>query len=364
MMKKYRVGVIGATGMVGQRFVTLLQEHPWFDLAVLAASESSAGKTYQSAVAGRWAFPWPVPEKAAEMTVYDAADVNAVASQCDFVFCAVNMDKAATRALEERYAKAETPVVSNNSACRAVSDVPMLIPEINAAHAPIIAAQRRRLGTRRGFVAVKPNCSIQSYVPALTPLRDFGIKAVSVCTYQAISGAGKTFDRFPEILDNVIPYIGGEEEKSEQEPLKIWGELNAAGDAIVPAAAPTISAQCIRVPVSDGHLAAVSVSFENTPSEEEILHRWESWHTLAQQLNLPSAPTPFVHYFTEPDRPQPRLDREMEKGMAVSVGRLRRDNLFDYKFVCLSHNTLRGAAGGAVLMAELLCAQGYLQRKE
>ena len=245
-MKKYRVGVIGATGMVGQRFVTLLQDHPWFELAVLAASENSAGKTYQSAVAGRWAFPWPVPEKAAEMTVYDAADVNAVASQCDFVFCAVNMDKAATRALEERYAKAETPVVSNNSACRAVSDVPMLIPEINAAHAPIIAAQRRRLGTRRGFVAVKPNCSIQSYVPALTPLRDFGIKAVSVCTYQAISGAGKTFDRFPEILDNVIPYIGGEEEKSEQEPLKIWGELNAAGDAIVPAAAPTISAQCIR----------------------------------------------------------------------------------------------------------------------
>ena len=363
-MKKFRVGVIGATGMVGQRFVSLLQGHPWFEPAVLAASESSAGKTYESAVAGRWAFLTPVPEAAKSMTVYDAADVNAVASQCDFVFCAVNMDKAAARALEEQYAKAETPVVSNNSACRALADVPMLIPEINASHAAVIAAQRRRLGTKRGFVAVKPNCSIQSFVPALTPLRDFGIKAVSVCTYQAISGAGKTFDRYPEILDNVIPYIAGEEEKSEQEPLKIWGEINAAGDAILSAAAPVISAQCVRVPVSDGHLAAVSVAFEKRPSEAEILHCWESWHTLPQQLGLPSAPDPFVRYFNEPDRPQPRLDRALENGMAISVGRLRRDSLFDYRFVCLSHNTLRGAAGGAVLMAELLCAQGYISRKE
>ena len=356
-MKKYRVGVIGATGMVGQRFVTLLQEHPWFDLAVLAASESSAGKTYQSAVAGRWAFPWPVLEKAAEMTVYDAADVNAVASQCDFVFCAVNMDKAATRALEERYAKAETPVVSNNSACRAVSDVPMLIPEINAAHAPIIAAQRRRLGTRRGFVAVKPNCSIQSYVPALTPLRDFGIKAVSVCTYQAISGAGKTFDRFPEILDNVIPYIGGEEEKSEQEPLKLWGHIE--GDKIVSATSPRFTAQCLRVPVSDGHMGAVFVRFENKPTKEEVLQAWKEFHGPAQDLKLPSAPKQFLHYFEENDRPQPKLDRMLENGMAVSIGRLREDNQYDYKFVCLSHNTLRGAAGGAVLLAELLAAKGY-----
>jgi len=242
--------------------------------------------------------------------------------------------------------------------------VPMLIPEINAGHAPIIAAQRKRLGTERGFIAVKPNCSIQSYVPALTPLRDFGIKTVSVCTYQAISGAGKTFDRWPEILDNVIPYIGGEEEKSEKEPLKIWGELNAAGDAIELAKTPVISAQCLRVPVSDGHMAAVSVSFEKKPTREEILSRWESWRTVAQQLALPSAPTPFVKYMEEADRPQTRLDRDFENGMGVTVGRLREDCLFDYKFVCLSHNTLRGAAGGGVLSAELLCAQGYIQRKE
>ena len=363
-MKKYRVGVIGATGMVGQRFVTLLQNHPWFALSVLAASESSAGKTYESAMAGRWALPCSMPEAAKSMAVYDAADVNAVASQCDFVFCAVNLDKAAARALEERYARAETPVVSNNSACRALEDVPMLIPEINADHAAVIAAQRKRLGTKRGFVAVKPNCSIQSFVPALTPLRQFGLRAVSVCTYQAISGAGKTFDRYPEILDNVIPYIGGEEEKSEQEPLKIWGKINGAGNAILPAAAPIISAQCVRVPVSEGHLAAVSVAFDNPPGEADIRHCWENWHTLPQQLSLPSAPMPFVRYFDAPDRPQPRLDRELEKGMAVSVGRLRRDTLFDYKFVCLSHNTLRGAAGGAVLMAELLCAQDYILRKE
>ena len=363
-MKKYRVGVIGATGMVGQRFVTLMENHPWFDLTCVAASAGSAGKTYREAVAGRWAFPWEIPANAARMTVMDAAQVEKVAEKCDFVFCAVAMDKKATRELEESYAKAETPVVSNNSACRLLPDVPMLIPEINAGHAPIILAQRKRLGTKRGFIAVKPNCSIQSYVPALTPLRDFGIQYVNVCTYQAISGAGKTFDRFPEILDNVIPYIGGEEEKSEQEPLKIWGELNAEGTQIVPASAPVISAQCLRVPVADGHMAAVSVKFEKTPSEEEILHRWESYHTVAQQLNLPSAPTPFIRYMQENDRPQTKLDRDFENGMGVSVGRLRKDPIMDYKFVCLSHNTLRGAAGGAVLSAELLCAQGYIQRKE
>ena len=363
-MKKYRVGIIGATGMVGQRFVTLLSDHPWFEITALAASGRSAGKTYREAVEGRWAFSWPIPEKAAGMTVLDAGNVADVSSRCDFVFCAVAMDKKATRELEESYARAETPVVSNNSACRLLPDVPMLIPEINAGHAPIIAAQRKRLGTQRGFIAVKPNCSIQSYVPALTPLRDFGLKAVSVCTYQAISGAGKTFDRWPEILDNVIPYIGGEEEKSEQEPLKIWGELNAAGDAIELASAPVISAQCLRVPVSDGHMAAVSVSFDRKPDMEEILERWRSVHTIAQQLALPSAPTPFIQYMEEPDRPQTKLDRDFERGMGVTVGRLRPDSIFDYKFVCLSHNTLRGAAGGGVLSAELLCAQGYITRKE
>lgn len=363
-MRKYRVGMIGATGMVGQRFVTLLAEHPWFEIAALAASARSAGKTYEDAVAGRWVFPRPIPAKIAQMQLFDAADVAAVAGQCDFVFCAVAMEKQATRALEEAYARAETPVVSNNSACRMLPDVPMLIPEINAHHAPVIAAQRKRLGTKRGFIAVKPNCSIQSYVPALTPLRDFGLKAVSVCTYQAISGAGKTFERWPEMLDNVIPYISGEEEKSEQEPLKIWGELNAAGDAILCATAPVISAQCLRVPVSDGHMAAVSVSFDRTPSPEQILERWTDYHTVAQQLALPSAPTPFLQYMDASDRPQTRLDRDFEGGMGVTIGRLRRDPVLDYKFVCLSHNTLRGAAGGGVLSAELLCAQGYISRKE
>ena len=363
-MNHYRVGIIGATGMVGQRFISLLSHHPWFEITALAASGRSAGQTYRDAVNGRWAFSWPIPEKAASMTVMDASDVEKVAALCDFVFCAVAMDKQATRTLEEAYAKAETPVISNNSACRLLPDVPMLIPEINAGHAPIIAAQRKRLGTKRGFIAVKPNCSIQSYVPALTPLRDYGLKAVSVCTYQAISGAGKTFDRWPEILDNVIPYIGGEEEKSEQEPLKIWGELNADGTAIVNAIRPVISAQCLRVPVSDGHTAAVSVSFDKKPTQEEILERWAAYRTVAQELALPSAPDPFIQYLTDPDRPQARLDRDFEKGMGVTVGRLRPDSIFDYKFVCLSHNTLRGAAGGGVLSAELLCAQGYIKRKE
>ena len=363
-MNKYRVGVIGATGMVGQRFISLLANHPWFELSALAASGRSAGKPYREAVEGRWAFSWPIPEKAADMTVMDAAQVEKVAEKCDFVFCAVVMDKKATRELEESYAKMETPVVSNNSVCRLLPDVPMLIPEINADHASVIHAQRKRLGTKRGFIAVKPNCSIQSYVPALTPLRDFGLSAVSVCTYQAISGAGKTFERWPEILDNVIPYIGGEEEKSEQEPLKIWGELNEDGSEILMAKKPVISAQCLRVPVADGHMAAVSVKFDRKPTMDEMFESWKNFHTIAQQLALPSAPTPFIKYMEEPDRPQTRLDRDFERGMGITVGRLREDPIFDYKFVCLSHNTLRGAAGGGVLSAELLCAQGYIQRKE
>ena len=360
-MTKYRVGVIGATGMVGQRFITLLADHPWFELAVLAASGRSAGKPYKEAVAGRWAFSWPIPEKAANLVVMDAADVKGVSEQVDFVFCAVAMDKKATRELEESYAKAETPVVSNNSACRMLPDVPMLIPEINAGHAPIITAQRKRLGTKRGFIAVKPNCSIQSYVPALSPLRDYGLKAISVCTYQAISGAGKTFERWPEMLDNVIPYIGGEEEKSEREPLKLWGTVE--GDRIVPAKGPSITAQCLRVPVSDGHMAAVFVTFDKKPEMEEILRRWSAFRGRAQELELPSAPKQFLHYFEENDRPQTRLDRMLENGMAVSIGRLREDTQYDYKFVCLSHNTLRGAAGGGVLLAELLCAEGYIVTK-
>ncbi len=357
-MKKYNVAVIGATGMVGQRFCLLLENHPWFNVVALAASPSSAGKKYRDAVAGRWAMPSPVPEKFADMTVLDAeADLGKIASAADFVFCAVNMKKDEIKALEERYAKAEVPVISNNSAHRFTPDVPMIIPEINPDHAEIIGAQKKRLGTKRGFIAVKSNCSLQSYVPALHPLRKYGVKAVAVSTYQAISGAGKTFDRMPEIIDNVIPYIGGEEEKSEREPLKIWGHIE--GGEIVCTDTPKITAQCLRVPVSDGHTAAVFVSFEKKPAKEEILRAWAEFSGEPQKLALPSAPKQFLHYFEEENRPQAKLDRNLENGMAVSVGRLREDILFDYKFVCLSHNTLRGAAGGAVLMAELLAAKGY-----
>ena len=357
-MKKYNVAVIGATGMVGQRFCLLLENHPWFNVVALAASPSSAGKKYRDAVAGRWAMPSPVPEKFADMTVLDAeADLGKIASAVDFVFCAVNMKKDEIKALEERYAKAEVPVISNNSAHRFTPDVPMIIPEINPDHAEIIGAQKKRLGTKRGFIAVKSNCSLQSYVPALHPLRKYGVKAVAVSTYQAISGAGKTFDRMPEIIDNVIPYIGGEEEKSEREPLKIWGHIE--GGEIVCTDTPKITAQCLRVPVSDGHTAAVFVSFEKKPTKEEILRAWAEFSGEPQKLALPSAPKQFLHYFEEENRPQAKLDRNLENGMAVSVGRLREDILFDYKFVCLSHNTLRGAAGGAVLMAELLAAKGY-----
>ena len=357
-MKQFKVGVVGATGMVGQRFVTLLENHPWFHVEALAASARSAGKTYEEAVGGHWMMSTPMPESVKKMVVLDASHVEEVAAQVDFVFCAVNMKKDEIKALEEAYAKAECPVVSNNSAHRMTPDVPMVVPEINAEHVDIIPAQRKRLGTKRGFIAVKSNCSLQSYVPALHPLREFGIEDVLVCTYQAISGAGKNFDTFPEILDNVIPYIGGEEEKSEQEPLKLWGTIQ--GDRIVPAVAPRFTAQCLRVPVSDGHMGAVFVRFANKPTKEEMLQKWAEFKGPAQELALPSAPKQFLHYFEENDRPQPKLDRMLENGMAVSIGRLREDTQYDYKFVCLSHNTLRGAAGGAVLLAELLAAKGYL----
>ena len=357
-MKQYKVGVVGATGMVGQRFITLLENHPWFKLTALAASARSAGKTYEDAVGSRWLMKTPMPEAVKKMVVLDASKVEEVAAQVDFVFCAVNMKKDEIKALEEAYAKAECPVVSNNSAHRMTPDVPMVVPEINADHLEIIPAQRKRLGTKRGFIAVKSNCSLQSYVPALHPLmKDYGVTKCLVCTYQAISGAGKTFETFPDILDNVIPYIGGEEEKSEQEPLKLWGHID--GDKIVPATAPPSTAQCLRVPVSDGHMGAVFVSFDKKPTKEEILKTWKEFHGPAQDLNLPSAPKQFLHYFEEDDRPQPKLDRMIENGMAVSIGRLREDTQYDYKFVCLSHNTLRGAAGGAVLLAELLAVKGY-----
>ena len=357
-MKKYKVGIIGATGMVGQRFSLLLENHPWFEVVVLAASKRSAGKTYQEAVGKKWAMSVPIPEKFADMVVMDASEVESVASKVDFVFWAVDMKKDDIRALEEAYAKAECPVMSNNSANRHTPDVPMIIPEINADHAKIIPAQRKRLGTKKGFIAVKSNCSLQSYVPAVHPLMDLGVTKVLACTYQAISGAGKTFATWPDMVDNVIPYIGGEEEKSEKEPLKIWGHIE--GDVIVDTQVPSITSQCIRVPVSDGHTAAVFVELEKKVSMEEIISRWENYKGKAQELNLPSAPKQFLHYFTEPDRPQIKSERNLENGMAVSIGRLREDTQYTIKFVCMSHNTLRGAAGGAVLMAELLCAEGYL----
>ena len=356
-MQKLKAGVVGATGMVGQRFVTLLEDHPYFELTALVASPRSAGKTYREAVGERWKMKTPMPESVADMTVLSSEDIDAIASLVDFVFCAVDMKKDEIKALEERYARAEIPVVSNNSANRWTPDVPMVIPEINDAHLAVIEAQRKRLGTKRGFIAVKPNCSIQSYVPALTPLLPYGIKRVVATTYQAISGAGKTFREWPEMIDNVIPYIGGEEEKSEQEPLRVWGRVEDG--KIVKADAPLITTQCIRVPVSDGHTAAVFVDFEKKPSKEEILEAWKNFKGKPQTLGLPSAPAQFITYFEEDNRPQAALDRDLYRGMGVSVGRLREDTLFDYKFVGLSHNTLRGAAGGAVLIAELLYREGY-----
>ena len=356
-MKKYSVGIIGATGMVGQRFVLLLHSHPWFEIKVLAASSSSAGKKYSDAVK-HWNMAEPMPGDIAGMTVMDAVeDMKDIADAVDFCFCAVNMPKEDIKQLEYAYAKLECPIVSNNSAHRSTPDVPMVIPEINADHLQVIDAQRARLGTKRGFIAVKSNCSLQSYVPLLHPLKKYGIERVAVSTYQAISGAGKTFESMPEIVDNIIPYIGGEEEKSEREPLKIWGSVR--GGEIADAEGPAITAQCLRVPVSDGHTAACFVSFKNKPSKQEILDAWENFSGEPQALKLPSAPEKFIHYFEEADRPQPKADRMTERGMAVCAGRLREDSVFDYKFIGCSHNTLRGAAGGAVLLAELLAAKGY-----
>ncbi len=357
MTRRWKVGIVGATGTVGQRFVRLLENHPLFEPAFLLASERNAGKTYAQAVAGKWVQEVPIPAYAREMVVLDGADPYPLRNRADFVFCAVNMKKEDVLLLEERYAKAEIPVISNNSAHRFTPDVPMVIPEINPQHLEVIPFQRARLKTERGFIAVKSNCSLQSYVPLLHPLAEFGIRAVSVCTYQAISGAGKTFESMPEILDNIIPYIGGEEEKSEKEPLKIWGTLK--NGIIEEAKAPLISAQCLRVPVSDGHTAAVSVSFGRKPTKEEILSRWDAFEGEPQKLHLPSAPEKFLCYLDGENRPQPRLDRMAGRGMAITAGRLREDALFDWKFIGCSHNTLRGAAGGAVLLAELIAAKGY-----
>ena len=359
MTMKLRAGIVGGTGMVGQRFISLLENHPWFEVTAIAASVASAGKSYEEAVAGRWKLASALPECVKRIVVQDAAKVDEVASGVDLIFCAVDMKKDETRALEESYACAETPVVSNNSAHRWTPDVPMIIPEVNPEHLSVIEHQKKRLGTKRGFIAVKPNCSIQSYVPALHALLEYRPVSVVACTYQAISGAGKTFKDWPEMVDNIIPYIGGEEEKSEQEPLRIWGGVKDG--AIVNSAKPDITTQCIRVPVTDGHMAAVFVTFERKPSKEEILERWSSFRGRPQELDLPSAPKPFLKYFTEENRPQTKLDRDLQNGMGVAIGRLREDILHDYKFVCLSHNTVRGAAGGAVLIAELLKAEGFLR---
>ena len=360
-MDRLRVGIVGATGMVGQRFIRLLAGHPWFKIECLAASKNSAGRTYGEIMRDRWAADEPVPAAVRQMVVKDATDMDAIVDECDFIFSAVSMDKEAVKVFEEDFARRETPVVSANSAHRFTPDVPMMIPEINPHHADIIPAQRKRLGCSRGFIAVKPNCSIQPYVPALTALADFVPTQAFVCTYQAISGAGKTFDTWPEMADNVIPFIGGEEEKSIKEPLKVWGTIEDG--AIKHATSPVISAQCIRVPVSDGHMAAVSVKFEKKPPRDEIIARWRAFSGKPQEMKLPLAPDPFMVYFEEDNRPQTRLDRDTGRGMAVTLGRLRDDEIFDYKFIALSHNTLRGAAGGAVLTAEYLKASGYLGAK-
>lgn len=361
MEQKLKVGVLGATGMVGQRFVTLLENHPWFELVAVAASPRSAGKTYEEAVGGRWKMKTPMPEAAKKLVVLNVNQVEEVAAQVDFVFSAVDMSKDEIRAIEEAYAKAEVPVVSNNSAHRWTPDVPMMIPELNPEHAEIIPYQRKRLGTKRGFIAVKPNCSIQSYTPALHALREFEPTLVVATTYQAISGAGKTFKDWPEMIDNVIPYIAGEEEKSEQEPLRIWGKVE--NGQIVKADGPLITSQCIRVPVLDGHTAAVFVNFKQKPTKEELIQALVEFKGAPQELGLPNAPKQFIQYLEEDDRPQVALDVNYENGFGVSIGRLRKDAYFDWKFVGLSHNTVRGAAGGAVLMAELLKAKGYITAK-
>ena len=361
MSDKLKVGILGGTGMVGQRFISLLEGHPWFEVTLVAASERSAGKTYEEAVGERWKMPKPMPEAVKNLIVRNVNEVESVAAEVDFVFSAVDMTKDEIKAIEEAYAKTETPVVSNNSAHRWTPDVPMVVPEINPEHFEVIESQKKRLGTTRGFVAVKPNCSIQSYAPALTALKEFGPKQVVATTYQAISGAGKTFKDWPEMVENIIPYIGGEEEKSEQEPLRLWGKVE--NGEIVKADGPLITTQCIRVPVLDGHTAAVFVSFEKKPTKEEILERWKNFKGLPQELELPSAPKQFIQYLEEDNRPQVVLDKDYENGMGVSLGRLREDTMFDYKFIGLSHNTVRGAAGGAILCAELLKAQGYITKK-
>ncbi len=349
--------------MVGQRFVTLCDNHPWFECVALAASSRSAGKTYEEAAGARWAMDVPMPDWVKSIRLMDAEhDAAKIAELVDFVFCAVDMNKSEVLVLEEMYAKLECPVVSNNSANRMTPDVPMVIPELNDDHLAVIEAQKKRLGTKRGFIAVKSNCSIQSYVPALHPIKDvYGLNRVLACTYQAISGAGKTFETWPEMIDNLIPYIGGEEEKSEKEPLKVWGTV--AGGRIVHTEKPEITTQCLRVPVSNGHMAAVFASFDRKPDLDEIKRIWSEFKGKPQNLGLPHAPKQFLHYFEEDNLPQTRLQRDLEGGMAVSIGRLRPDSQYDLKFVCLSHNTLRGAAGGGMLLAELLCAEGYIPRR-
>ena len=361
MSNKLKVGIIGATGMVGQRFACLLENHPWFEVVVVAASKRSSGQTYEEAVKDRWKMESPIPEKMKNMIVKDAYEVEEISNMVDFVFCAISLDKEKTKLLEEDYAKHETPVISNNSANRGVEDVPVLIPEINGDHAKVIEAQKKRLGTKRGFIAVKPNCSIQSYVPPISALKEFEPVEILACTYQAISGSGKTFKEFPEIIDNVIPYIGGEEEKSENEPLKVWGKVEDG--KIVSAKDPVITTQCLRVPVLDGHLAAVFIKFKKKPTKEQIINAWNNFKAPEVAANLPSAPKQLLKYFEEPDRPQPKLDRNYESGMGITMGRLREDKVYDFKFVGLSHNTLRGAAGGGVLSAEYLKATGYLTAK-
>ncbi len=361
MDKKLKVGVLGGTGMVGQRFISLLEDHPWYEVVAIAASPRSAGKTYAEAVGGRWKMDTPMPEAVRDLIVMNVNEVEKVASEVDFVFSAVDMSKDEIRAIEEAYAKTETPVVSNNSAHRWTPDVPMVVPEINPEHFEVIEAQKKRLGTTRGFIAVKPNCSIQSYAPVLTAWKEFEPTEVVATTYQAISGAGKTFKDWPEMVENIIPFIGGEEEKSEQEPLRLWGKV--VDGQIVKADSPVITTQCIRVPVLNGHTAAVFVKFAEKPTKEELIDRMVNFKGLPQELDLPSAPKQFIQYLEEDNRPQVKLDVDFENGMGISVGRLREDVIYDYKFVGLSHNTVRGAAGGAVLCAELLTAQGYIQAK-
>jgi len=358
---KLKVGILGGTGMVGQRFISLLENHPWFEVVTIAASERSAGKTYKEAVGSRWKMTTPMPESVKDIIVQDVADVEAVAKTVDFVFSAVDMTKDEIKAIEEQYAKTETPVVSNNSAHRWTPDVPMVIPEINIDHFDVIEAQKKRLGTKNGFIAVKPNCSIQGYVPAFAAWAEFEPYEAVITTYQAISGAGKTFADWPEMVENIIPYIGGEEEKSEQEPLKIFGHIE--NGEIVKASEPKITCQCIRVPVLDGHTAAVFVRFRKNPTKEQLIEKLRNYKGFPQEACLPSAPNPFIQYLEDDNRPQVKLDVDFERGFGVSIGRIRPDSIYDYKFIGLAHNTVRGAAGGAVLCAESLVAKGYIAAK-